>query len=103
MIGGNGEQKTLRLVARYGDACNLMVATPADVAHKLGVLAEHCEREGRDGSSITRTVTYVADPFADVDEFVDRARSSPWALGVDEIVPDGDRQDPLADVRVACA
>ena len=38
LIGGSGERKTLRLVARYADACNLFAADPDDVAHKLDVL-----------------------------------------------------------------
>ena len=38
MIGGSGERKTLRLVAQYGDACNLFASSPEDVAHKLDVL-----------------------------------------------------------------
>src|SRR5689334_4500208 len=46
MIGGGGERKTLRLVARYADACNLF-DTP-QLEHKLQVLREHCERVGRD-------------------------------------------------------
>jgi F420-dependent oxidoreductase-like protein len=53
MIGGTGEKKTLRLVARYGDACNLFVGP--DLERKLDVLREHCEREGRDFDSIYRT------------------------------------------------
>ena len=51
MIGGGGEKKTLRLVARYADACNLFASPgrgPAAVAAKLDVLREHCEREGTD-------------------------------------------------------
>jgi F420-dependent oxidoreductase-like protein len=56
MIGGGGERKTLRLVARYADACNLF-ATP-DVGHKLDVLREHCEREGRDYEEILKTCYY---------------------------------------------
>ena len=59
MVGGGGEKKTLRLVARYADACNLF-ATP-DVAHKLEVLREHCEREGRDYDEILKTAYYVPD------------------------------------------
>lgn len=55
MIGGGGEKKTLRLVARYADACNLF-ARP-DVAHKLDVLREHCDREGRPYDSIEKTAT----------------------------------------------
>ena len=55
MIGGSGERKTLRLVAKYADACNLFGATEA--AHKLDVLREHCEREGRAYDSIEKTTT----------------------------------------------
>jgi F420-dependent oxidoreductase-like protein len=97
LIGGNGEKKTLRLVARYGDACNLMVATPADAAPKFDALRAHCEREGRDYGSIAKTITYVADPFADVDAFV--ATCDEFAdLGVDEVVI-MTGQDALGDVR----
>jgi F420-dependent oxidoreductase-like protein len=59
MIGGGGEKKTLRLVARYGDACNLFL-TP-DVAHKLDVLRAHCEAEGRDYDEIIKTCYFVFD------------------------------------------
>lgn len=56
MIGGNGEKKTLRMVAEYGDACNLLMADPATAKHKLSVLREHCERLGRDYDEIEKTV-----------------------------------------------
>ena len=61
LIGGGGEQKTLRLVARYADACNLFPG--ADIAHKLDVLRGHCEAEGRDYETIEKTTTagYDAD------------------------------------------
>jgi F420-dependent oxidoreductase-like protein len=59
MIGGSGEKKTLRLVAKYGDACNLFL-TP-DVAHKLDVLRAHCEAEGRDYDEIIKTCYFVFD------------------------------------------
>jgi len=55
MIGGVGERKTLRLVARYADACNIF-ATP-EAPHKLAVLREHCEREGRNYEEIEKTTT----------------------------------------------
>jgi F420-dependent oxidoreductase-like protein len=85
LIGGNGERKTLRLVARYGDACNLMVAGPGDTAPKLDVLRAHCEAEGRDPDAITRTATVVTDPFADLDAFL-AACDGLRELGVDEVV-----------------
>ena len=59
LIGGSGEQKTLRLVARYADACNLF-PTP-EVAHKLDVLKRHCEEEGRDYASIDKTSMFRFD------------------------------------------
>jgi F420-dependent oxidoreductase-like protein len=55
MIGGAGERKTLRLVAKYADACNLFGGPEA--THKLEVLREHCEREGRDYETIEKTAT----------------------------------------------
>jgi F420-dependent oxidoreductase-like protein len=62
MIGGGGEKKTLRLVAQYGDACNLFAGpqtTPAQVAAKLEVLAAHCEREGTDIGRIRKSVLWT--------------------------------------------
>ena len=53
LIGGGGEQKTLRFVAKYGDACHLFAGP--EVARKLEVLREHCEREGRDYDAIEKT------------------------------------------------
>jgi F420-dependent oxidoreductase-like protein len=62
MIGGGGEKKTLRLVARYAQACNLFAGP--DLPHKLDVLREHCEREGRDYDEIEKTVALHFDPGA---------------------------------------
>jgi F420-dependent oxidoreductase-like protein len=59
MIGGGGERKTLRFVARYAQACNLF-PTP-DLAHKLDVLRAHCEAEGRDYDEIIKTCYFVFD------------------------------------------
>lgn len=57
LIGGSGEQKTLRLVAQYADACNLNGRFTADqLAHKLGVLRSHCERLGRSYDAIEKTL-----------------------------------------------
>jgi F420-dependent oxidoreductase-like protein len=56
LIGGMGERKTLRLVARYADACNLFTfsGVPA-VAAKLDVLRRHCDAEGRPYQAIEKT------------------------------------------------
>ena len=60
MIGGSGERKTLRLVARYAQACNLFPGP--QLAHKLDVLRAHCEAEGRDYAEIEKTVIFRFDP-----------------------------------------
>jgi F420-dependent oxidoreductase-like protein len=54
LVGGGGELKTLRLVARYADACNVF-GSPDQVRHKYAVLREHCDREARDHATIERT------------------------------------------------
>jgi F420-dependent oxidoreductase-like protein len=91
MIGGGGEKKTLRLVARYADACNLFGTSPDDVAGKLDVLRRHCVDEGRDYHRITKTVAMVRPVFADVDAFLAEVAAYA-ALGVTEIqlMPDRD-------------
>jgi len=55
LIGGGGEKKTLKLVARYADSCNIMAADIDVAAHKLDVLREHCASEGRNYDEIERT------------------------------------------------
>lgn len=59
LIGGGGEKKTLRLVARYAQACNLFPVP--DLERKLDVLRAHCEAEGRDYDDIVKTVYYLYD------------------------------------------
>jgi F420-dependent oxidoreductase-like protein len=60
LIGGSGERKTLRLVAQYAQACNL-VAGP-ELEHKLDVLRQHCEAVGRNYDEIDKTVIGPLDP-----------------------------------------
>jgi alkanesulfonate monooxygenase SsuD/methylene tetrahydromethanopterin reductase-like flavin-dependent oxidoreductase (luciferase family) len=79
-----GEKKTLRLVARYGDACNLFDAGPEVVGHKLEVLDRHCEDVGRDPAEVARTVIVATDPLEDVDGFV-AAMATYAALGVSTV------------------
>ena len=54
LIGGSGERKTLRLVARYADMWNGF-GDPAAIRHKIDVLERHCEAEGRDPAGIVKT------------------------------------------------
>jgi F420-dependent oxidoreductase-like protein len=89
MVGGGGERKTLRLVAKYADACNLF-ANPNDgppaVAHKLEVLRAHCEREGTDYDAIRKTIlwSYRLEPDTAGVEFVEHMRGFA-DLGVEEV------------------
>jgi F420-dependent oxidoreductase-like protein len=90
MIGGGGERKTLRLVARYADSCNLFGNSPAEVARKLDVLREHCAAEGRDYSSIEKTVLVMRPALVDVEAFVAEVAEYA-ALGVTEVQTMPDR------------
>lgn len=67
MVAGGGERRTLRTVARYGDACNVS-GTPDVIRHKLEVLAGHCADAGRDPAEITTTAALF--PPDSVDELV---------------------------------
>jgi len=55
-IGGGGERVTMRLAARHADGWNVPFLPPDDYGRKIGVLDDHCEREGRDPTAITRAV-----------------------------------------------
>lgn len=56
LIGGGGERRTLKLVARYADACNVFGTDPEQLRHKYEVLRRHCETVGRDYDSIEKTL-----------------------------------------------
>ena len=81
LIGGGGEKKTLKLVARYGDACNLFALGVDAVKGKLDVLRAHCEAEGRDYDSIKKTLNGAGDPRDDIDGFL-REMEQYAALGI---------------------
>jgi F420-dependent oxidoreductase-like protein len=87
LIGGMGERKTLRLVARYADACNLFDIPDGGqtVKHKLSVLARHCEAVGRPYDEIEKTLSTRLEPGESPDAFVQRCAASA-ALGIDHVV-----------------
>lgn len=91
LIGGGGERKTLRLVARYADACNLFASTPDVVAHKLDVLRRHCEHEGRDPAEIEKTILALGNPLDDPGLFLSQMERYS-SLGIDAValMPTGD-------------
>lgn len=97
LIGGNGEQKTLRMVAKYADACNLTVTGIDEVRHKIDVLRRHCEREGRDIDDIRITVQNGIDPIQDRDEFLRNAEKLA-ALGVRHVHLRVPQPDPVGFV-----
>jgi F420-dependent oxidoreductase-like protein len=66
LIGGGGEKVTLKLVAQYGDACNVS-GDLATLRHKFDVIRQHCEAVGRDYNSIHRTATTTC-VIGDTDE-----------------------------------
>lgn len=66
LIGGGGEKVTLKLVAQYGDACNVS-GDLETIQHKFDVIKQHCETVGRDYESIHRTSTTFCS-IADTDE-----------------------------------
>ncbi|MBT2422504.1 LLM class F420-dependent oxidoreductase [Streptomyces sp. ISL-22] len=87
MIGGGGEKKTLRLVARYGDACNLFATSPEEVGHKLDVLRRHCDTEGRDYDEIRKTVLHSGEAVTegDLDAFT-KDMAGYTELGLDTVI-----------------
>jgi alkanesulfonate monooxygenase SsuD/methylene tetrahydromethanopterin reductase-like flavin-dependent oxidoreductase (luciferase family) len=89
LIGGGGEKKTLLLVARYADACNLFASSPEDVTRKLDVLRVHCKAEGRDYDAIRKTATYIGPVVDDPDAFVaDAERYAALGITQFDIMPD---------------
>jgi F420-dependent oxidoreductase-like protein len=82
VVGGSGERKTLKLVAKYADGCNLF-GNVDRVRHLLGVLDGHCEAVGRDPAEITRTrmATVVIAP---TEEAAQRKREALARIGVPE-------------------
>jgi F420-dependent oxidoreductase-like protein len=104
MIGGSGETKTLRLVAKYADASNIFArppAGPAEVQHKLGVLREHCIREGTDYERIRKTILYVGalEPTAESGKSFAEEMARYAEVGIEEVhvMPFG--PDPVGFVR----
>ena len=92
LIGGSGERKTLRLVAKYADACSLFDLPGSQFAdnieHKLAVLREHCAAEGRDYAEIEKTIASRLDlgddPKADLAGLLAHLRDLA-ALGIDHV------------------
>jgi F420-dependent oxidoreductase-like protein len=105
LVAGGGEGKTLRFVARYGDACHLpdLTGTPyeVDLKHKLEVLRRHCDDAGRDYARIEKTVGTrldLSDGTAGLAALLPRLRELS-ALGFDHamVAPDGPWTEATVD------
>jgi F420-dependent oxidoreductase-like protein len=70
LIGGDGEKKTLRLVAQYADIWNSTVKEADELKHKIDVLNRHCDAVGRDPGEIRKTAGLFVDPFEDTAGFL---------------------------------
>ncbi|MEJ7870707.1 MAG: LLM class F420-dependent oxidoreductase [Rubrobacteraceae bacterium] len=100
LIAGDGERKTLRLVARYADACNLRPGP--DIPKKLDVLRRHCEEEGTDYGSIEKTCMFafdVGESGEKVDELVGQLR---WlsGMGVETVIGFVPKVDSISPLKV---
>ena len=98
LIGGVGERKTLRLVARYADATNRFAMEPSELAHKVDVLHRHCETEGRDPAEIELTLVGGPDPVTETDAFL-RAMEAYAALGFTHVQTGPSGPDPVGWAR----
>jgi F420-dependent oxidoreductase-like protein len=101
LIGGSGERKTLRLVAKYADACNLFGFDPDEMKHKIDVLDGHCADVGRDPGEVRRTALAGSNPFEDIDGFLRRMEAYA-GLGIDEVWVMPPADDPVDFVGRLC-
>jgi F420-dependent oxidoreductase-like protein len=101
LVGGSGERKTLRFVARYADACNLFGFPVEEMKRKIEVLDRHCEAEGRDAAEVQRTVIVGEDPLQDPDAFFTLMEQYA-ALGIDQVWVGPQADDPAGSVGRLC-
>lgn len=102
LIGGTGERRTLRLVAQYGDACNLFDIPDGGraVRRQLEVLDRHCADVGRPADQIERTVTTALDDGERSGALVERCRALS-SLGIQHVVVIA-RGRPWGEVDLNC-
>src|SRR5215217_4645150 len=84
LVGGSGERKTLKIVAKYADACNLF-GSPEIVRKKLVVLKEHCKSVGRDYDSILKTKLAVIIVDDNTDKVKNRMRETFGGISEEQI------------------
>jgi alkanesulfonate monooxygenase SsuD/methylene tetrahydromethanopterin reductase-like flavin-dependent oxidoreductase (luciferase family) len=97
LVAGDGERRTLPLVARYADACSLRPGP--DIPRKLDVLRRACDAAGTDFARIERTCAYAFPPAGgDVDGLVEQLRGLA-ALGVQTVIGRVDGDDPRPGIE----
>jgi len=101
VVGGSGEKKTLRLVAKYADACNLFGFDPDEIARKIRVLDGHCADVGRDPASVQRTALAGSNPFEDLDAFLRRMEAYA-GVGIDQVWVMPPAEEPVGYVGRLC-
>ncbi len=87
-IGGGGERRTLRMAARYADGWNVPYIGPERFRHLNGVLDDWCAKEGRDPSTIGRTVNLRFNLVAGRGrvEAMEASVREQWGAEADEII-----------------
>jgi F420-dependent oxidoreductase-like protein len=102
LIGGDGEKKTLRLVAQYADIWNSMGSEVDELKHKIDVLNRHCDTAGRDPAEIRKTSGGLAmlDPFDDIDQYLKTVqRYADLGIETINVGPLPGNPDPVGYIR----
>ena len=102
LIGGDGEKKTLRLVAQYADVWNSMAADVDELKHKIDVLNRHCDAVGRDPGEIRKTFgrLLVVDPFEDIGGYLKTVeRYAELGVEMINVGPLPGNPDPVGFIR----
>jgi F420-dependent oxidoreductase-like protein len=102
LIGGDGENKTLRLVAQYADVWNSMESEVDELKHKIDVLNRHCDNVGRDPAEIRKTSGGLAmlDPFEDLDQYLKTVqRYAELGIETINVGPLPGNPDPVGYIR----
>src|SRR5246500_3581394 len=102
LIGGDGEKKTLRLVAQYADVWNSMANDVEELQHKIEVLNRHCDAVGRDPGEIRKTFgrLLLVDPFEDTDDYLKTVeRYAKLGVELINVGPLPGNPDPVGYIR----
>jgi F420-dependent oxidoreductase-like protein len=102
LIGGDGEKKTLRLVAQYADVWNTTTGNPETAAHKIDVLNRHCDDVGRDPAEIRKTAGLFTDPFTNADFWKTAEQFAALGFDLVNLGPLPGNPDPAGYVKRLC-